>query len=154
MSYLPPTLLLLFRYIWFMGVWGTLVGVMDSATLAKGIGKYEYCSKGAGSHGSSNLGATMDGAQWLALCDKRLGHNVWHNLFFFSTNFKFTLSSAHVQGAKNSIADAISCTQVMQKLSPLIHQEAVDIPTPLRELVLDKRSDWKFQRWRESFSAI
>ena len=54
---------MLFRYIWFMGVWGTLVGVMVSVTLARGMGKYEYCSKGAGSHGSSNLGATINGAQ-------------------------------------------------------------------------------------------
>ena len=75
-------------------------------------------------------------------------------LFFFSAHFKFTLSSAHVQGAKNSIADAISCTQIMLKLSPLIHQKPVDIPTPFRELVLEKRSDWKFQYWRDSFSAI
>ena len=36
-------------------------------------------------------------------------------LFFFSAHFKFILSSAHVQGAKNSIADAISCTQIVAK---------------------------------------
>ena len=38
---------------------------MVSVTLARGMGKYEYCSKGAGfhRHGSSNLGALMDRAQ-------------------------------------------------------------------------------------------
>ena len=54
---------MLLRYVWFMGVWGTLAGVMVSVTLVRGMGKYEYCSKGVGSHCSSYLGATMDGAQ-------------------------------------------------------------------------------------------
>ena len=56
---------LLLRYVWSMGGWGTLVGVMVSVTLAIEMGKYEYCSKEAGfhCHGSSNLGALMDRAQ-------------------------------------------------------------------------------------------
>ena len=56
---------MLLRCVWFIGGWGTLVGVMVSVTLAIEMGKYEYCSKGAGfhCHGSSNLGAPMDGAQ-------------------------------------------------------------------------------------------
>ena len=34
-----------------------------------------------------------------------------HCLFVFSMHFNFTLSSAHMEGAKNSIADVISRTQ-------------------------------------------
>ena len=56
---------MLLRYVWFKGVWGTLAGVMVSVTVARGMGKYKYFSKGAGSyhHGSCNLEAPMDGAQ-------------------------------------------------------------------------------------------
>ena len=77
-------------------------------------------------------------------------------LFFFSAHFKFTLSLAHVQGVKNSIADAISRNRLslLQKLSPQIYQETVVTPAPLKKLVLDRRSDWTSQRWRERFSAI
>lgn len=71
----------------------------------------------------------------------------------FSVHFKFTLSSAHVQGAENSIADVFSCNR-FKSLSSQIHQEPVVTPAPLRELVLDKRSDWTSQHWRERFSSF
>ena len=73
--------------------------------------------------------------------------------YIFSVHFKFTLPSAHVQGVKSSTADTISHNRwslLLQKLSSQIHQE----PALLRELVLDKRSDWASQHWREQFSAI
>ena len=135
MSYLSPALLSQRCYsdaFWFTGEWGTLAGVMVSVTLARGMESTIYCSKGAGSHrhGSSNLG----GPQWmglnvLALCDnyavvqainarRAKDRDIMRLLclfvpFFFSVHFKFTLSSAHVQGAKNSIADAFSCNRLL-----------------------------------------
>ena len=61
---------MLLRYIWFNGGVGyTGRGHGFSYTLARGMGKYEYCSKEGGSHGSNNLGATMDRAQRLTLCN-------------------------------------------------------------------------------------
>lgn len=61
-------------------------------------------------------------------------------LFFLTAHFKFIVSSVHVQGAKNTVADAISCNRfpVLQTLTPQIHQAMVDIPVHLKELVLDK----------------
>ena len=62
-------------------------------------------------------------------------------VLFFSVHFKFTLLSAHVQEAKNSIENLSQQIVIVAKLSPQFHQEPVVLPTPLRELVVDKRSD-------------
>ena len=77
-------------------------------------------------------------------------------LFFLTAHFKFVVSSVHVQGAKNTVADAISRNRfpVLQTLAPQIHQALVDIPVHLKELVLDKQSDWTFQHWRGQFQTI
>ena len=77
-------------------------------------------------------------------------------LFFLTALFKFVVSSVHVQGAKNTVADAISRNRfpVLQTLNPQIHQALVDIYVHLKELVLDKQSDWTFQHWREQFNTI
>lgn len=85
---------MLLRYVWFMGVWSTLVGVMVSVTLARGMGKYKYFSKGAGSYhhrssrpqwmGFSVLALRGSGAanqrKWAR--DKDMMH-LLHCLFFF-----------------------------------------------------------------------
>ena len=62
-------------------------------------------------------------------------------VLFFSVRFKFTLLSAHVQEAKNSIVNLSQQIVIVAKISPQIHQGPVVIPAPLRELVVDKRSD-------------
>ena len=44
---------------------------------------------------------------------RKVGKKLLHCLLIFSVHFKSTLSSTHVQGAKNSTADATSCTQIV-----------------------------------------
>ena len=58
---------------------------------------------------------------------------------FFSAHF-IQLSSAHVQGAKNSIADAISCTQIdwMEQFSAILKR---GLPAPCWPLIHHLRTD-------------
>ena len=56
-----------------------------------------------------------------------------------SVHFTFTMSSAHVQGAKNSIADVIVIVAKILSIDP---PRATRYPAPFRKLMLDKRSDW------------
>ena len=75
-------------------------------------------------------------------------------LFLFTTYFMFILSSAHTQKLRTPLqmqSPTHRCNCCKNYLHRSIKSHVLDISTPLKELVLDKRSDWTSRHWREWF---
>ena len=71
-------------------------------------------------------------------------------LFYYLALHNIYISSEHVPGVQNTIADSLSCNfmQVFQQLAPKANPYPTPIPGALKELLTLNHQDWLLLAWR------
>ena len=75
-------------------------------------------------------------------------------LFFFEALYSFQISSSHIAGEANTLADAISrnnMVSVMQVLGPNAGELRVTPPRALIDMLINAKPDWTSPAWRKMF---
>lgn len=77
-------------------------------------------------------------------------------LTFVAAFFNFIFSSAHIPGAENVLADALSRNkaQLFLSLSPQARRLPSSIPKAVLELLLGEKPDWTSQAWIRLWNSI
>ena len=77
-------------------------------------------------------------------------------LAFISAHWQCHLSAAHVPGAQNSVADAISRNNMVtfRVLHPQAAEEPEQIPMELVQLLITESPDWTSTAWTQLWKAI
>ena len=79
-----------------------------------------------------------------------------HCLFFITAKFNLLLSAAHIAGANNELADALSRNKRTLFLSnyPQAIPHGSAVPDSLVNLLVDSRMDWTLPSWSSRFTSI
>lgn len=77
-------------------------------------------------------------------------------LHFIAAKFNLLLSSTHLSGAHNTLADALSRNNASLFLSccPQAHKQPSQIPPALMALLLHSKLDWTSPSWSKMFNSI
>ena len=77
-------------------------------------------------------------------------------LAFIKAKFDLTIVASHIQGAKNTLADALSRDNLALfcSLHPQANQNPTAIPEALLHLLIISKPDWTSKRWTDLWNAI
>ena len=73
---------------------------------------------------------------------------------FFEARYSFQISSSHIAGEANTLADAMSRSNMvsgMQVLGPNVRESQVTPPRALIDLLINAKPDWTSPAWRKMF---
>jgi len=89
-------------------------------------------------------------------CKNKYAMHLLRCLHFFLAAYQIRLTSEHIRGSRNRLADALSRNNHHRFLSEL--SSAQQVPTRvlslLRRLLVDHQVDWMSQTWRDLLSSI
>ena len=145
---------------WFQVEW-------DSTSIGKGIAVKELVP--------ILIAATIWGAEWkgrkvLSHCDNsavvavvktrsckdKTLMQLLRCLFFLEAVFQFQLSSSHLPGEMNDLADDLSRNRLQDFKHKNLRADAnpTDIPSPLLQWLLQQHQDWSSPHWMLQFSSF
>ena len=75
--------------------------------------------------------------------------NLLRCLSFYGAAYGFCMSSVHVPGAHNTVADAISRNNITVVNSVLSQASRELIPTPVVDLLVTARPEWGSETWTQ-----
>ena len=77
-------------------------------------------------------------------------------LFFIEARSQFSISSHHIAGISNNLADYLSRNQLNKFFTnfPSAHRHSSVVPSSLLQWLLDPNMDWTSPHWREQFNTF
>ena len=78
------------------------------------------------------------------------------SLFFIEARLQFSISSQHIAGVSNTLADCLSRNQLENFYAkfPSAHCHSSVVPSSLLQWLLDSNIDWTSPHWMKQFSIL